>query len=1141
VARAGASPTVGPRSRASASGSTALGRCGRLLRALSVATLLGIAAPWPVEAAAAPPTRAAAPGPTSATVTLEDLSGADQYATAVAISQRVTAGGGAPVVYLVSGESYADALAAAPAAARDGGVVLYTGATSLPASVATELARLAPAGVRVVGGPAVVSDAVLAQVAIALPGAAIERVSGADAYATATALSAGWSPNTGATFNPITPTRVLDTRIRLGGSRLVSGVKQTFSVSGASAVPADAVAVTGNVTVAGSTGYGYVTIAPTISDGVAPSTSTLNFPTNDIRANGITVPLGSGGTLDAVYRGGTGTTAQVLFDVTGYFANDAEGTLYHALAPKRVLDSRSGLGAGTFTSGVKRTFSVSGASAVPADAVAVTGNVTVAASTGKGYVTIAPTLSDGVVPPTSTVNFPLGDIRANGITVPLATGGTLDAVYRGGAGTTADILFDVTGYFGNDSGGALFHALAPTRVLDSRTGLGAGVFASGVKQTFSVIGASDVPADAVAVTGNVTVAASTGSGYVTIAPALADGEIPTTSTLNFPLRDIRANGVTVPLGPGGTLDAVYEGQAGTTAQVLFDVTGYFALATGGATSHESATVVVASAADPAGAVVAGSIAAKLGVPFLLIARDSVPAATRAELARLLPSTVIVVGEAAVVPETTFRLVMKLVPAVTRVAGTDAFGTAAAAATRYFPGSAPVIATRAAAWTGGLAAVPLSKTLGAPILYVSEADLLPVPLRNLLAARRPTTITLTASLPRLTQAELLGFADGRLALPTDTTAYPAYDSGYHDPAEVYTIIRAEEIAYPTLVQVSSIGKSYQGRDIWVAKISDNVAAEESEPETLIDALHHACEHITVEQALYMLEQLTLGYGTDPLVTGIVDGRVTWIVFAVNPDGWAYDLSGGTYHVWRKNRQQYSTYTGTATDINRNYSYKWGCCGGSSSSPWAWNYRGTAPFSAPEAAAIRNFVASRVVGGKQRIVTHVTLHSNGELILYPYGYTRTALPADMKADDRATFVAMAAAMAALNGYTPKQSSGLYVTDGDEIDWMYGAWGIFSFTFELYPVDPSGATSAALCVSTDGTLEATACAGAGLVTTDTAVMTPNLAASLVYPPWSVIPGQTARNRTALLYAINMAACPYAAIGKAAQYCPGGAPIIP
>ena len=66
------------------------------------------------------------------------------------------------------------------------------------------------------------------------------------------------------------------------------------------------------------------------------------------------------------------------------------------------------------------------------------------------------------------------------------------------------------------------------------------------------------------------------SGFVTIGPALTSGAMPATSTLNFPIGDTRANGVTGPTAAGGNLDFMYwTSTTGTTAQVLFDVTGYF--------------------------------------------------------------------------------------------------------------------------------------------------------------------------------------------------------------------------------------------------------------------------------------------------------------------------------------------------------------------------------------------------------------------------------------------------------------------------------------------------------------------------------------------------------------------------------------
>jgi hypothetical protein len=409
-------------------------------------------------------------------------------------------------------------------------------------------------------------------------------VTGTDGSATGTAtlhITGVQGVVSGATYHTVTPVRVLDSRINLGAGLFHSQVKQTVAIAtAASGVPANAVAVTGNVTVTGQTRLGYVTVAPHLTSYVIPSTSTINFPVRDNRANGVTVPLAAGGTLDFAYwAAGTTATVNIVFDVTGYFTNDTTGATYHTVTPVRVLDSRTGLGAGIFHSQTKQTVAiVTAASGVPANAIAVTGNVTVTGQTRLGYVTVAPHLTSRVIPSTSTINFPVGENRANNITVPLAAGGTLDFAYWA-AGTTAtvNVVFDVTGYFTNDLTGATYHTLTPVRVLDSRTGLGAGLFHTQIKQTVAIATtASGVPTTATAVTGNVTVTGQTRLGYVTVAPSLTSHVIPSTSTINFPVGDNRANGITVPLAAGGKLDFAYWA-AGTTAtvNVVFDVTGYF--------------------------------------------------------------------------------------------------------------------------------------------------------------------------------------------------------------------------------------------------------------------------------------------------------------------------------------------------------------------------------------------------------------------------------------------------------------------------------------------------------------------------------------------------------------------------------------
>jgi hypothetical protein len=87
-----------------------------------------------------------------------------------------------------------------------------------------------------------------------------------------------------------------------------------------------------------------------------------------------------------------------------------------------------------------------------------------------------------------------------------------------------------------------------------------------------IAGHFGVPPTAAAITGNLTITAQTGAGYV----ALTSASIahPTTSTINFPLKDDRANGVTVSLG-AGDLWFVYQVLAGEHVQLILDITGYF--------------------------------------------------------------------------------------------------------------------------------------------------------------------------------------------------------------------------------------------------------------------------------------------------------------------------------------------------------------------------------------------------------------------------------------------------------------------------------------------------------------------------------------------------------------------------------------
>ncbi|MFF7732865.1 M14 family zinc carboxypeptidase [Streptomyces sp. NPDC007984] len=350
---------------------------------------------------------------------------------------------------------------------------------------------------------------------------------------------------------------------------------------------------------------------------------------------------------------------------------------------------------------------------------------------------------------------------------------------------------------------------------------------------------------------------------------------------------------------------------------------------------------------------------------------------------------------------------------------------------------------------------------------------------------------------------LGYEVTRLGAVPDRSAgedglrlfdFPSGDAKYHNYAEMTSEINSIVSANPSIASRRVIGKSYQGRDIVAIKISDNVGTDESEPEVLFTHHQHAREHLTVEMALYLLRELTSDYGSDARVTGMVNNREIWIVPDLNPDGGEYDIATGSYRSWRKNRQPNSGSSYVGTDLNRNWDYRWGCCGGSSGSKSSETYRGASAESAPEVKVVSDFVRSRVVGGTQQIKAGVDFHTYSELVLWPFGYTYSDTTTGMTADDNAAFKAVGRKMAASNGYTPEQSSDLYITDGSIDDYLWGAHKIFAYTFEMYPRSGGGG---------------------------------------FYPPDEVIERETSRNRDAVLQLLENADCMYRSIGKESQYC--------
>lgn len=112
-------------------------------------------------------------------LTIERIAGTDRYDVAIALAQRAYPGPARPTtVYVVNGGDFPDALGAGSAAAATGGIVMLVETGSLAAKIRTELQRLSPQRVVIVGGPASVSETVRSSLQSALPSATVSRISG---------------------------------------------------------------------------------------------------------------------------------------------------------------------------------------------------------------------------------------------------------------------------------------------------------------------------------------------------------------------------------------------------------------------------------------------------------------------------------------------------------------------------------------------------------------------------------------------------------------------------------------------------------------------------------------------------------------------------------------------------------------------------------------------------------------------------------------------------------------------------------------------------------------------------------------------------------------------------------------------------
>ena len=281
------------------------------------------------------------------------------------------------------------------------------------------------------------------------------------------------------------------------------------------------------------------------------------------------------------------------------------------------------------------------------------------------------------------------------------------------------------------------------------------------------------------------------------------------------------------------------------------------------------------------------------------------------------------------------------------------------------------------------------------------------------------------------------------------------SCYRTVEETFSTAASLAANYPTLASWSDVGDSWEktqslgGYDMQVLRLT-NTAVPGPKPIIFITSAIHAREYTTAELTTRLAEYLVTNYGIDADVTWILDYHEVHFMLQTNPDGRKQAEAG---ILWRKNtNQNYCSPTSTnrGADLNRNFPYNWGCCGGSSTNQCDTTYRGASAASEPETQAVVNYIQSNFVDsrgpGDSALAPldtegiYLDIHSSGRLLLWPWGHTSSTAP------NGPQLQTLGRKLAYFNGHTPQQSIGLYPTDGTTTSFAYGDMGLAAFTYEL-----------------------------------------------------------------------------------------------
>ncbi|XP_018415910.1 PREDICTED: carboxypeptidase O-like [Nanorana parkeri] len=262
--------------------------------------------------------------------------------------------------------------------------------------------------------------------------------------------------------------------------------------------------------------------------------------------------------------------------------------------------------------------------------------------------------------------------------------------------------------------------------------------------------------------------------------------------------------------------------------------------------------------------------------------------------------------------------------------------------------------------------------------------------------------------------------------------------YHPMNEIYKWIDQIKEAHPDLVTLNYLGSTYEIRPIYYFKIG--LPADKKKKVIWMDCGIHAREWISVAFCQWFIRELLEHYNSNEVINKALKNIDFYIVPVLNIDGFVY--SWNTDRLWRKSRSPHNNSTCFGVDLNRNFDSNW-CTIGASRNCSTLTFCGTGPASEPEVYAVQQLVNSI----KSEILCFLTMHSYGQLILLPYGYT-TNESANHK-EMLSVGEKAAARQAQIHGTQYRVGSAstiLYSNSGSSRDWATDLGFPFAYTFEL-----------------------------------------------------------------------------------------------